>query len=127
MSRIMSTATNAMTAAQIKLDTIANNMSNVDTVGFKRKEATFQELLVQNFTNMPNGNDNRLTPDGIRVGSGARIGATLTDFRAGAPKPTGRPLDVALTSNKQMFEVVELTDGVQQRRFTRDGNFQIAK
>lgn len=75
MNRTMITATNTLAQLQKQMDIISNNLANIDTTGYKRREATFSDLLFQEFRNQTNANEekNRLTPLGIRQGTGARL------------------------------------------------------
>ena len=72
----MITATNTLGQLQKNLDVISSNMANVGTTGYKRKTATFTDLLVQQFNNQPSAENEigRLTPNGIRQGNGAKLG-----------------------------------------------------
>ena len=75
MNRMMITSSNTMAQLQKKLDTVANNISNTSTTGFKRKETYFSDMLAQEFNNQERveKEKGRLTPNGIRVGVGAKI------------------------------------------------------
>jgi flagellar basal-body rod protein FlgG len=103
----------AVTLGQIQqqLATVADNIANVGTTGYKSRDAKFTDLLFQQIDNMrPADSDqtdqqNRLTPSGIRDGSGARIGDTSVDLSMGAIKQTDNPLDLALTKDHQFFTV----------------------
>jgi flagellar basal-body rod protein FlgG len=103
----------AVTLGQIQqqLATVADNIANVGTTGYKSRDAKFTDLLFQQIDNMrPADSDqtdqqNRLTPSGIRDGSGARIGDTSVDLSMGAIKQTDNPLDLALTNDHQFFTV----------------------
>lgn len=116
----------AVTLGQIQqqLSTVANNIANVDTTGYKSRSANFSDLLVQSINNITPGDDkidqaNRLTPNGIRLGSGAKVGDTQLDTSAGALQQTGNPLDLALTNDQQYF-TVQLNGATA---YTRAGNF----
>lgn len=112
-----------MAQLQRKLDTIGNNMANMNTNGYKRRDTTFRDLLFQQVNNQPVARNEigRQTPNGIRVGSGAATAQTALRFEQGALKVTDRLLDVALTERGYFFELSPTEDGV--RRFTRDGAF----
>ncbi|MGZ7246541.1 flagellar basal body protein, partial [Streptococcus pyogenes] len=73
MLRTMITATNTMGQLQNKLDTISNNIANSNTTGYKAKEASFNELLYQQFNNDKQDRAERQTPVGIRYGTGAMV------------------------------------------------------
>jgi flagellar basal-body rod protein FlgG len=124
MNRSLITATNTMTQLQKQLDTISNNIANLNTTGFKRRETNFQELLVQQFNNQPVDRNEvgRLTPTGIRQGVGAKVSHTTLQLTQGAITTTERALDVALLKQNQFFEVE--VDGAP--RYTRDGSFSLS-
>ncbi|MBD3110207.1 flagellar hook-basal body protein [Bacillus sp. AGMB 02131] len=129
MNRTMITATNTMSQLQLQMDLIGNNLANVDTTGYKRKEGTFNDLLVQQVNNQRDSADaiGRLTPQGIRQGVGAKISLVKLILTQGALKNTERDLDVALTKPDLFFKV-QTTDasGTTEMRFTRDGSFYLS-
>lgn len=124
MNRTMITAANTMSQLQLKLDLIGNNIANIDTVGYKRKEGTFNDLLVQEFNNQPRQDKEkgRLTPNGIHLGTGARLGLTKTILTQGNLKTTNRELDVALAKENLFFKIN--VDGNIQ--YTREGAFHLS-
>lgn len=123
MNRTMITATNTLAQLQKQMDIISNNMANVDTNGYKRREATFTDLLVQEFNNQERANKevNRLTPNGIRQGTGAKLGQAQLVMTQGALKQTDRSLDTAFTKEGQLFKVLVQTNGVNEVQYTRNG------
>lgn len=128
MSRMMLQAAVTMQQLQQKLDIVGHNIANSQTTGFKARQADFQSLLFQQINNMtdPRNGEGRLTPDGIRVGSGAKLGAINQRFTAGAIIDTERALDVALLNDYYFFQV-EVTDGeTTETRLTRDGSFYLS-
>ncbi|MEW8986440.1 MAG: flagellar hook-basal body protein, partial [Bacillus sp. (in: firmicutes)] len=108
---------------QKQMDIISNNISNVGTNGYKRREATFTDLLVQEFNNQERANKevNRLTPNGIRQGTGAKLGQVQLVMTQGALKQTDRSLDTAFTKEGQLFKVLVQTNGVNEVQYTRNG------
>lgn len=128
MNRTMITATNTLSQLQKQMDIVSNNMANIDTTGYKRKEATFTDLLVQQFNNQRSTGAelDRLTPNGIRQGVGAKLGQVQTIMAQGSLKATGRELDFALAEKGQLFRVLEQTDGGTNVRYTRDGAFYLS-
>lgn len=124
MNRSMITATNTMTQLQKQLDNISHNIANVNTVGYKRRETNFQELLFQQFNNQPiNRNEvGRMTPNGIRQGVGAMVSHTSLQLAQGNIVTTERSLDVALLKQNQFFEIE--VDG--ETRYTKDGSFSLS-
>lgn len=123
MNRTMITATNTISQLQKQMDIISNNMANVDTNGYKRREATFTDLLFQEFNNQERANKevNRLTPNGIRQGTGAKLGQAQLVMTQGALKQTDRSLDTAFTKEGQLFKVLVQTNGVNEVQYTRNG------
>ncbi|MCM2590802.1 flagellar hook-basal body protein [Rossellomorea marisflavi] len=121
MNRMMVTATNTLGQLQKQMDLIGNNLSNADTTGYKKREATFSDLLVQQVNNqrVDRFEGGRLTPLGVREGSGARLSKTALNLTQGTLKATGRSLDFALKDERQFFKVNDGTDV----RYTRDGAF----
>ena len=121
MLRALYSAAAGMESQQMNLDVISNNLSNVNTTGFKKSKIEFQELLYQT-TRAPGadlGSGNQL-PTGIQVGQGSRPVATARIFTNGDLTQTGEQLDVAVQGNG-FFEVQE-PDGTSS--FTRDGAFK---
>ncbi|MFT4416394.1 flagellar hook-basal body protein [Fredinandcohnia humi] len=119
----MITATNTMSQLQKQLDIIGNNLANIDTTGYKKRQVAFSELLTQQFTNQPvaTQEEGRLTPNGIRQGVGARLGNTNVNMTQGNIKSTDRELDVAFTKANQFLQVLVEENGIQLPRYTRDG------
>ena len=126
MSRAMIQAAVTMNQLQQKLDVIGNNMANSQTTGYKSRQAEFSSLLSQQINNMSrDGGANRLTPDGVRVGSGARLGQVKNNLEMGSIKETDRALDVALNQKKHLFQIEVTENGVTDRLYTRDGSFYL--
>jgi flagellar basal-body rod protein FlgG len=124
--RSMLTAANTMNQLQKQLDVISNNIANSDTTGFKRRDTNFAELLAQQFTNLPSDSGNRLTPNGVRYGVGARLAETNVVLAPGALMQTGRALDMALTKENQFFRVlIQRGNGEQEIGYTRAGAFYL--
>ncbi|PLT35842.1 flagellar hook-basal body protein [Bacillus sp. V5-8f] len=126
MNRTMITATNTMGQLQHKMDMIGHNISNIQTTGYKRKESYFNDLLVQEFNNQLQRNEvGRLTPIGIRQGTGARISQSQLVLSQGSLKITDRSLDVALEKEDLFFRVRVADDKGESTRYTRDGAFYL--
>ena len=118
MLRAFSTAATGMTAQQILVDTIANNMANVNTTGFKRSQVNFQDLLYIKLeeagTEVAAG---IIAPGGTEIGSGVRVASTSKVFTGGELQNTGRSLDVAIRGAG--FLHVSMPDGTI--KYTCDG------
>ncbi|MEK5230714.1 flagellar hook-basal body protein [Lysinibacillus sp. FSL K6-0232] len=127
MLRTMITATNTMGQLQHKLDTISNNIANSNTVGYKAKEATFNELLYQQFNNDKQDRYERQTPVGVRYGVGAMIGQIQSNHKQGSLQTTNRDLDLAFTEPKQYFNIL-MPNGENgtETVYTRQGDFYLS-
>jgi flagellar basal-body rod protein FlgG len=118
--KAMWTAASGMHAQQMQVDTISNNLANVNTNGFKRSRAEFHDLLYQTFRapGTPSSNITR-NPAGIQLGLGVQPGAIKKLFAQGDFKNTGNPLDMVIEGGG--FFKVLLPDG--SLAYTRDGAF----
>jgi flagellar basal-body rod protein FlgG len=114
------TAATGMDALQTKLDTIANNLANINTTAFKKDRANFEDLFYRHEV-LPGAEDSlgQLTPTGIHVGLGSRVSSIQTDYDQGAFETTGNQLDVAIEGDG-FFQVAD-PSGVLL--FSRSGNF----
>jgi flagellar basal-body rod protein FlgG len=110
-----------MAAQQINLDTIASNLANVNTTGFKAQRAEFQDLMYQTVrgAGAPSGTSS-LLPSSIQIGLGTKFSSISTDFTQGAMQQTGTPTDVAI--NGPGFFRISGPNG--QTLYTRDGSFK---
>ncbi len=122
MMRSLWTAASGMTGQQFNIDTISNNLANVNTTGFKQMRADFEDLLYQT-TRIAGTPATELTtiPTGIQVGHGVKVAATQKVFTQGALKSTGNISDMAI-QGEGFFRVL-LLDG--SYGYTRDGSFKI--
>jgi len=123
MNASMITAMSSMNALQQKLDLFADNIANVGTVGYKRKESSFEDLLT-NMKAQPEAfqQSGRLTPLGYNQGWGAKMTEIVTNFTQGPLKETGLSTDFALEGNA-LFEV--FADDAGNRAYTRNGAFHL--
>lgn len=117
-------AGNSMNAYQNKIDMIADNTANVDTVGYKRKIASFADLI-NNTTQQPEDftKEGRMTPLGFTQGWGARIASLFTDFEQGSLQETNQWTDLAIEGNA-LFEIQ--ADNAGTIAYTRDGSFEVS-
>jgi len=122
MMRSLWTAASGMTGQQFNIDTISHNLSNVNTTGFKKNRADFEDLLYQNrrIAGTP-ATELTVVPTGIQVGHGVRVSATQKMFTQGALQQTGEISDLAI-QGEGFFRVL-LMDGTYG--YTRDGSFKI--
>jgi flagellar basal-body rod protein FlgG len=116
------TGASGMIGQQYHIDTVANNLANVNTTGFKKERADFEDLLYQNLkiAGTPATNES-VVPTGIQVGLGVKLGATQKMYSQGSLKQTENPFDMALTG--EGFFRVKMYDGTIA--YTRDGSFKI--
>lgn len=122
MMRALTTSGAGMIAQQFNLDTIANNLANVNTNGFKNQRAEFQDLMYQ--TLRASGTQtfgNVQAPTTAQVGLGVRYAGNATSFAQGALQATGNPMDMSISGIG--FFQVELPDG--RTAYTRDGSFKL--
>ncbi|WP_102348281.1 flagellar hook-basal body protein [Bacillus sp. Marseille-P3661] len=128
MNRAMLTASVTMGQLQKKMDTIGHNLANSNTVGYKKRETSFSDLLTQQMNNQPVENQEvgRVTPNGIRVGSGAKLSETNIRLEQGSVEVTNRPLDLALTNPNHFFQIYVEENGQGSLRYTRDGAFYLS-
>lgn len=122
MIRTLWTAASGMEAQQLHIDTIANNLANVNTTGYKKARVNFQDLMYQSLRRP--GTPTALgaeIPTGIEVGHGVRPQATQKIFSQGSFQSTENPLDLAIEGDG-FFQILQ-TDG--SVAYTRDGSFKI--
>jgi flagellar basal-body rod protein FlgG len=123
MDPALRTAATGMMAQQLRTEVIANNLANVNTTGFKRSRAQFEDLLYQNVQNPAIvGNPDSNTIPAIQIGRGTRLAAVQRLHSQGAVEQTSRSLDVAIEG--EGFFQVQLPSG--QLAYTRDGSFGIS-
>lgn len=117
------TAATGMEAMETKLDVIANNLANINTTGFKKDRANFEDLLYRTEV-YPGVQDASQTPTavGTQVGLGVRISSTQSDQRQGALQQTGRDLDIAI-QGRGFLRVLD--PATQDTLYTRAGNLDV--
>jgi flagellar basal-body rod protein FlgG len=118
MMQALYTGMHGMFSHQQNIDIIANNVSNVNTNGFRRSRGDFRETLYATMQNPVTDNAGL----NLQRGTGVALWQTARDFRQGAPAQSGRPLDFLLESGG--FFAVEGLDGAT--RYTRDGAFYLS-
>jgi flagellar basal-body rod protein FlgG len=123
MNLSLYSAATGMEAQQLNLNTIANNLANVNTPGFKRSKIEFQDLLYQRprGAGSDSGGGN-VVPTGIEVGNGSRVAATAKVFTQGQVNATGEKLDIAIQG--EGFIEVQRPDGTIG--YTRDGSLKLS-
>ncbi len=120
MIRALWTASTGMRAQQMNMDVIANNLANVNSSGFKKSRADFQDILYQTSKAAGTGVAGSEVPTGIQVGLGSRVAAVQKVFTVGDFQQTENELDVAIEGSG--FFQVTLPDGTSA--YTRSGSFK---
>jgi flagellar basal-body rod protein FlgG len=115
-------AKTGLEAQQMRMSVVSNNLANVNTTGFKRGRAIFEDLLYQNVLQVGGSTSQQTeSPTGLNLGTGVRVVATDKQFAQGNIQNTNNPLDIAI-QGRGFFEIL-LPDGGQA--YTRDGTFQV--
>ena len=118
MMRALWTGASGMIAQQTNVDTIGNNLANVNTTGFKAETAEFKSLLYQTVQDTSTDSEGQYKPLGVQVGLGVRNSAISTNFKQGSLLETGGDFDFAIEG--EGFFMVQLEDG--SVAYTRNGN-----
>jgi flagellar basal-body rod protein FlgG len=122
MIRSLSISKTGMEAQQTQLDTIAHNLANVSTNGYKRGHVVFEDLIYQNLRQAGAASSEQTQlPTGLQVGLGVRPVATSRMFAQGNLQQSTNPLDMAIKGNG--FFQIQMPDGTVG--YTRDGSFQV--
>ncbi|MCG8072772.1 MAG: flagellar basal-body rod protein FlgG [Candidatus Thiodiazotropha taylori] len=115
-------AKTGLDAQQTNMSVISNNLSNVNTTGFKRDRAVFNDLIYQNLRQVgAQSSENTELPSGLVVGTGVRVVATQKEHSQGNIVQTGNSLDVAV-QGKGYFQVLHPDGNIV---YTRDGTFSL--
>ena len=123
MIRALHSAASGMFAQQLNIDNIANNLANVNTAGFKKSRAEFQDLLYQNLRTggMTNSLGN-VVPTELQIGTGVRTVAVTRNMSQGSVVQTGNVLDLAI-EGEGFFQVTRLDGTIA---YTRDGSMKVS-
>ena len=123
MDASMWVAKTGLDAQQTRMNVISNNLANVNTTGFKRDRAVFEDMLYQNVKQAGGQTDaNAQSPTGLMLGTGVRIVATEKLHSQGNMVTTQSPLDLAI-SGDGYFQIAK---GDGSLAYTRDGGFKIS-
>ncbi len=124
MIKALYSAGSGMTAQQMSIDNIANNLANANTTGFKARRTQFQDLLYQSYL-QPGAaaGSQTVVPSGLQLGLGTRPAANSIVFTQGNFTQTDNPLDMVI-QGKGFFQI-KRPDG--STAYTRSGNFQLDK
>ncbi|OYV24734.1 MAG: flagellar basal-body rod protein FlgG [Rhodospirillales bacterium 20-58-10] len=122
MNHALDTIATGLEASQTMMNTIADNLSNVNTTGFKSETPEFQTLLYQDGI-QPGANSTGQTiyPSGMEVGTGVRVASIKDVLTQGTLTSTGNPLDLAINGTGY-FQILQPSG---QTVYTRDGSFQV--
>jgi flagellar basal-body rod protein FlgG len=117
------TAATGMKAMDFKLNVVANNLANIETVAFKKSRVNFEDILYRTLEEpgLRNALEQPL-PTGQQVGLGVQVSGTQLDFAQGSLDQTGQPFDLAI-EGEGLFQVQAFIDGQEQTVYTRAGNF----
>ncbi|MDR2768067.1 MAG: flagellar basal-body rod protein FlgG [Treponema sp.] len=122
MVRSLWTGASGMIGQQANIDTISNNLANVNTTGFKKVRADFEDLIYQTIrTAGTPATEDTVVPVGTQMGHGVKLADTQRIFSQGALQATDVPTDMAITG--EGFFRVQLQDG--SYAYTRNGNFLV--
>ena len=112
-----------MAAQQLNVEVISNNIANMNTVGYKKQRAEFEDLLYQDVERpgSQTSDTGTIAPTGIQIGAGVKAGSVYRITTQGSPTQTGNSLDVAIKGTGY-FQVL-MPDGTTS--YTRAGNFSV--
>ena len=121
--RALRTAASGMAAQQLNVEVISNNIANMNTVGYKRQRAEFQDLLYQNVERMgaQSSSQGTVVPTGIQIGVGVKAGSVYRITEQGTPSQTGNRYDLAI-DGRGYFQIT-LPSG--ETAYSRAGNFAV--
>ena len=122
--RSLNIGATGMLAQQLNVEVISNNIANMNTTGFKRQRAEFQDLLYQNMRRVGSASSDAgtIVPTGVQLGLGVKSAAVYRLSGQGNILQTENPLDLAI--NGRGFLMVELPDG--ETAYTRAGSLQLS-
>ena len=122
MMRALNTAATGMQAQETLVNTISNNIANVNTTGFKKERAEFEDLLYQTVKEAGGRSSaNTMYNVGLQIGSGSRVSAIRREFKEGSPLMTNNPFDLMIRGGG--FFGIIMADG--SLTYTRDGSFNV--
>jgi flagellar basal-body rod protein FlgG len=121
--RALSTAATGMAAQQLNVEVISNNIANMNTIGYKRQRAEFQDLLYQDQEQVGSQSDasGTIVPTGLQIGSGVKAGSIYRITQQGSMTQTSNPLDLAI-QGVGYFQV-QMPSG--ETAYTRAGNLSV--
>jgi flagellar basal-body rod protein FlgG len=119
----LNTAATGMAAQELSVNVIANNIANLQTTGYKKQTADFQDLIYQHIRRVgaQASDQGTILPIGIDIGGGVKTVGTPRSMGQGTLSQTGNDLDLAISG--EGFFKIQMPDGTFQ--YTRDGTFQM--
>ena len=121
MIRAMRTAASGMKSQQTQVDTIANNIANVNTSSFKKNRVNFRSLLYTTVREAgARTGANQMNPTGLQIGSGTEISSSIKLQMQGDLEETSNPFDISIQG--EGFFRINMGNG--EFRYTRDGSFR---
>lgn len=122
MIKALNTAATGMSSQESNVNTIANNIANVNTIGYKKSRTEFEDLLYETIQEPGSRSSANTTHNtGIQIGTGSKVSSTRKEFTPGSPQITKNPFDLMIDGDG-FFGIVTPNGQV---RFTRDGAFNI--
>ena len=114
--RALKIAATGMSAQQLRVETISNNLSNMSTTGYNARRAEFADLHYQQMTRPGtiNATDGTVLPTGVQLGLGVRPSAVSVQLQQGALSPTGGDLDVAIEARHSHVGLVVGPEATQR-------------
>lgn len=122
MIRALWSASTGMKGQQLNVDTIANNLANVNTLAFKKSRIEFKDLMYETIRRSNVDNNGIGSPTSIQIGHGVRPSAIVKEFTPGSLQPTGNSLDLAI-DGEGFFAVLINEETIA---YTRDGSFKLS-
>jgi len=122
--KALSTAATGMAAQELNVEVISNNIANMNTIGYKRQRAEFQDLLYQDMEragSQSSADTSNIVPTGIQIGSGVKAGSVYRITQQGSVTQTNNQMDLAI-QGRGYFQVL-LPSG--ETAYTRAGNFSV--
>src|ERR1700694_5575929 len=119
----LSTAATGMAAQQLNVEVISNNIANMNTIGFKRQRAEFEDLLYQTLeqAGVQSSSQGNIVPTGVQIGAGVKAGSVYRITTQGNMTQTGNRFDLAI-DGRGFFQVLLPTG---EFAYTRAGNFSV--
>ncbi len=122
MIKALNTAATGMASQEANVNTLSNNIANVNTVGFKKGRTEFEDLYYETQVEPGSRSSNdTIYNAGVQIGSGSKVSAIRKEFQQGSPQITNNPFDFMI--NGEGFFGVIMPNG--ELRFTRDGAFNV--